>query len=133
VLVDEVANDHDVIATIVDLGERGVLHIEETSSELLGFAFNRDWTIRKTGTTHGLLDYEKETLDAIFGSKNEVQLTKIRQRFSQKQAGVKKAMYQELVDHGYFPRNPETTRSTWRGIGIAIVAAAVIFGFFLGA
>ena len=133
VLVDEIAHDHDVIATIVDLGERGVLHIEESSSELLGFTFNRDWTIRKTGTTHGLRDYEKKTLDAIFGSQNEVQLTKIRQRFSSKQASVKKAMYQELVDHGYFPSNPETTRSTWRGIGIAIMVVSGVVGFFFGA
>src|SRR5690606_103511 len=74
VLVDEVADDHDVIATVVDLGERGVLHIEETSNELLGFTFGRDWTIRKTGTTEGLNAYEKKTLNAIFGSRDEVQL-----------------------------------------------------------
>lgn len=132
VLVDLKADDHDVIATIVDLGERGVLHIEESTNTLLGFTTSRDWTFRKTGTKHGLRDYEKQTLDAVFGSSNEVRMSKIRERFSQRQAKVKEAMYQELVDHGYFPRNPEKTRGTWKGVGIALLIGAVVFGFFIG-
>ena len=132
VLVDLQADDHDVIATIVDLGERGVLHIEETSSAVLGITFNRDWKIRKTGTNHGLRDYEKQTLDAIFGSKDEVELTKIRQRFSQQQAKVKEAMYKELVDHGYVANNPQTTRRTWNVVGIALILGTIFFGFFIG-
>lgn len=132
VLVDEKADNHDVIATIVDLGERGVLHIEESSSELLGLTFSRDWTIYKTGTTEGLRKYEKETLDAIFGGKDEVELTKIRQRFSQEQKKVKAAMYDELVERGYFPRNPETTRHTWKIFGFLLLAVSVGAGFIIG-
>jgi uncharacterized membrane protein YgcG len=109
-----------------------VVHIEEKSSELLGFTFNRDWTLRKTGTTEGLRKYEKETLDAIFGSKDEVDLTKIRERFSARQAKVKQAMYDELVEHGYFPRNPETTRRNWRVAGFALLAVSVTVGFCVG-
>ena len=131
VLVDLKADDHDVIATIVDLGERGVLHIEESSSNVLGITFGRDWTIRRTGTKHGLRDYEKQTLDAVFGTKDEVTLSKIRERFSKRQAKVKEAMYKELVDHGYVENNPETTRRTWNGIGIAILVGTAFFGFFI--
>jgi uncharacterized membrane protein len=133
VLVDMRADDHDVIATIVDLGERGVLHIEETSSKVLGFTTSRDWTFHRTATKHGLREYEKQTLDAVFGSSNEVKLSKIRERFSKRQAKVKEAMYQELVDHGYLPRNPERTRSTWKTIGIVLLFGTVVFGFFIGA
>lgn len=131
VLVDERADDHDVIATIVDLCERGVVHIEESSSDLMGITLNRDWTLRKTGTTEGLTEYEKETLDAVFGSRDEVELTKIRERFSSRQAKVKEAMYDELVEHGYFPRNPETTRRQWRMGGYVLLGVSVAFGFFL--
>ncbi|MBA2451895.1 MAG: DUF2207 domain-containing protein [Chloroflexia bacterium] len=129
VLVDERADDHDVIATIVDLGERGVVHIEESSSNLMGITFNRDWTLRKTGTTDGLTKYEKETLDAIFGGKSEVELTKIRERFSARQAKVKEAMYDQLVEHDYFPRNPETTRRQWRVGGYILLGLTAAFGF----
>ena len=130
-LVDLEAHDHDVIATIVDLAERGVVHIEETSSNLLGITLNRDWTFRKTGTKHGLRKYESETLDAVFGSKNEVKLGSIRQRFSQQQAKVKEAMYQELVDRGYVEKNPQTVRKTWMGVGIAMLVGTAFFGFFI--
>lgn len=133
VLIDLQAHDHDVIATIVDLGERGVLHIEETGSNILGITFGRDWTIRKTGTTHGLRDYEKETISAIFGSRQEVQLTKIRERFSKQQAKVKEAMYQELVDHNYVEKNPQKVRRNWQATGFTIMIAGGGVGIFLGA
>lgn len=133
VLVDLTADDHDVIATIVDLAERGVIHIEETSSSVLGISFNKDWTYRKTGTNEGLRKYERETIDAIFGSKNEVELSKIRQRFSSKQAKVKEAMYQELVEHGYVEKNPQTVRRTWTAIGMAILFGTGAVGFFIAA
>lgn len=132
-LVDLTADDHDVLATIVDLAERGVIHIEETSSEVLGISFNKDWTYRKTGTKDGLRAYERQTLDAIFGSKNEVKLSKIRERFSSKQAKVKEEMYQELVDHGYVEKNPQTVRRTWTAAGIGIMIGTGAIGFFVAA
>jgi uncharacterized membrane protein len=133
VLIDLLAHDHDVIATIVDLAERGVIHIEETQSEIFGIAYNKDWKYRKTGTKHGLRKYERETLDAIFGSKDVVNLSKIRERFSQKQSKVKDAMYEELVEHGYVEKNPQTVRRTWTTAGIVILAVAGALGFFVAA
>ena len=38
------AEEFSRLRPFVDLGERGVLHIEESSSNLLGITFSRDWT-----------------------------------------------------------------------------------------
>ena len=129
-LIDETAHDHDVIAELVELAERGVIHIEEEATTVIGLSFNRDWTIRRLENDEPLRPVETALLNAIFGSAgtDEVKLRSIRERFSREQSNVKKAMYQELVERGYFPRNPETTRSTWRGIGIGgLVLSGILF------
>lgn len=129
-LVDERANDHDVIAILVNLAERGVLEIEETSDETLGINYNRSWKIRRKRTDVPLRKAEEALLYAIFGSDktNEVDLGTIRRRFSQQQSVVKEHLYEELVQHSYFPRNPESTRKMWGGLAIAVMAVGIIGG-----
>jgi uncharacterized membrane protein len=134
-LIDERANDHDVIASIVELGERGVLYIEERPQKgiagFLGVGATNDFEIRRVDKTQPLAKHEQELMRAIFGngSKDVVRLKDIRERFAQNQSKVKSALYDELVKQGYFPRNPETTRTMYRTAGFLLLGAAIVIGF----
>jgi uncharacterized membrane protein len=135
-LVDERANDHDVIAAIVALGERGVIQIEEKQKGgvlgALGLS-GRDFVFRRVAHDQELAKHEDELLDAIFGSKStgEVQLSNIKERFATRQAQVKEALYDELVSRGYFNRNPQSVRRVYRGLGLGMLALSVFGGFFI--
>lgn len=135
-LIDEQAHDHDVIAGIVELGERGVLHINERPPSgvlgVLGLG-SRDFEFHRLDTAQELRPHERELVQAIFGSgtKDVVRLSQIRERFAQRQSKVKSALYDDLVKHGYFPRNPQHTRAMYRGLGIGLLVASVVVGIIV--
>lgn len=130
-LLDERADVHDLIATLVDLAERGFLEIEEETNEVMGITLKRDWILRRLSAPGELRGSEQALLTAIFGAGGEssVKMSDIRKRFSKEQSKVKQAIYQELVEHGYFPRNPEKVRNRWRLAGLAMMGVG-IFGVF---
>ena len=80
--------------------------------------------------------FEKTLLDALFGSKLDVnetaKLSDVKTRFTTAQPKIKEDLDDELVKRGYFPRSPEETRSSWRSgaliVGIGLVILAFIFG-----
>ncbi|MBA3414668.1 MAG: DUF2207 domain-containing protein, partial [Chloroflexia bacterium] len=127
-LLDEYANDHDIIATLVDLGRRGVMRIEEQGSSrpaILGGGHDFTFTLLQAAAP--LAAFERRLLQALFGSELEpnesVQLSQVKERFELAQAGIAADLYQELVDRGYFAGSPEVTRTRWRragGIGVAL-------------
>jgi hypothetical protein len=134
-LLDERANDHDIIATLVDLGRRGVMRIEEKGSgrpAVLGGG--RDFTFTLLQTDAPLAAFERRLLQALFGSNLEpnesVQLSQVKERFELAQAAIAADLYQELVDRGYFVGSPEATRNRWRRAGAIGVAVALIGGCF---
>jgi uncharacterized membrane protein YgcG len=116
---------------MVDLAERGVIQIEETSSEILGISYAKDWKIHRLGSPEGLTAPEKALLKALFGKKSEVNLKAVRKSFGQQQSKIRKAFYEELVRRGYFPRNPETVRNYWRIGGFVMLGVTVFIGFQL--
>ncbi|HRA32983.1 MAG TPA: DUF2207 domain-containing protein [Thermomicrobiales bacterium] len=134
-LVDERANDCDVIAGIISLAGRGVLRIEEKQpgGVLGGLGFgSRDFTFYRLESNITLRPFEQELLGAIFtGSQTEARLSTIRTRFSDRQALVKKGLYDELVGRGYFDRNPQTTRHFYRGAGALLLVASTAGGLLL--
>ena len=130
-LVDERADIHDLIATMVDLAERDIIHIEEDNSEILGITTSRDWAVSKIGSFDGLTPSEKSLTNALFGRKSEIKLKEIRKSFGQKQGKVRKAYYEELVKRGYFPHNPDTIRSRWKIGGFVLLGAMAIIGIRL--
>lgn len=132
-LLDERANDRDVIATIADLGNRNVVTIQETErkNDLLGLVTGRDFIFRKNPNLDeaALAPFEKKLLATIFGAKDEAQLSNIKTRFAEQQDDIKEALYAELVSRGYFPGSPQSTRRRWRGIGLGMLAVALVGGF----
>ncbi len=127
-LVDEVANEHDVLATVVDLAHRGVIRMNETQ----GRRGSRDFEITVVQPNATLAPFEAELLKAIFpGTLEEgktVKLIEVKARFTSATPRIKELLYDELVKRGYFPRSPEATRSAWRTAGIVVMVVVILAG-----
>ena len=127
-LVDEKADVKDIIASIVDLARRGALRMEEEKTEgFLGIGSGRDFIFHLEDPSKATRPYEKTLITRIFGKREERRLSDLRQKFYTAIPELRQQLYQEVVSEGFFPRNPETTRRVWSGLGCAgLVVAAVI-------
>ncbi|MFB4317424.1 DUF2207 domain-containing protein [Actinomadura sp. 21ATH] len=137
-LIDERADVIDVTATIVDLAVRGYLMIEEEDRAVTG---RLDWALRRLQRDAGedLLKYERLLLDALFtapdGSpRGTVKLSELGGTFATRLDTVRSAMYDDVVEQGWFARRPDTVRSRWTiagmvltGLGVAGTVALALF------
>ena len=136
VLLDEKADIRDVIATILDLGRRGNLRIEEIKQKkgILG-SESSDFQYTRL-SMGGLQPYEQLVMNALFsGSKNTRKLSDLKNQFYSKLPAINKAMYQALVDRKLFPRSPDETRNRNRALAGSLFLLAFLSIFaaaFLG-
>ncbi|MBA3450707.1 MAG: DUF2207 domain-containing protein, partial [Chloroflexia bacterium] len=105
-LLDERVDQRDIVATLVDLGHRGVLRIDRIAGEgILGRG--GDFTLTATGDDPPQPLFERELLEALFGttikSGEQVRLSEVKSRFAAAQPKIQKHLYDELVARGYFP------------------------------
>lgn len=132
-LLDEQADVVDVTATIVDLAVRGYLLIEELPH---GRSARVDWRlVRKHAPVADLLPYERRLFDALFDGRDAVKLSEIgRGDFSEKLAGVRRAMYDDVVRQGWFAHRPDSVRTRWTLSGLIVavlgVAATVLLAIY---
>jgi uncharacterized protein (TIGR04222 family) len=136
-LLDETADQEDIVATLVDLGRRGVLKIDETEEEgILGFGGGRDFQLTLVQPDAKQTDFEKELVGAIFGGSvtagTSVKMSDVKTSFDKSQKEIKEELYQELVSRGYFLSSPEGTRQKWRRFGILALVAVFFLCSFLG-
>lgn len=133
VLLDEVANDSDLIATLLDLAHRGILTLEEKGKS--GLFGARDYTLTLVEAPGGLRPFETEMLKAIFGPTLEAgektDFSGIKTRFAAASAMIKDRLYDEVVKRGYFDVAPELTRSRWKSVGTTALAITAVGGFLL--
>lgn len=137
VLMDERADTHDVVATIIDLAARGFLTITEVPKKWM---FGKiDYKLnKKTASTSKvakanaaaekkLLGYEKMLLDELFESGQEIKVSDLKKTFYDELKKIKEELYKEVVAKNLFPSNPEHIRSNYLGVGVIII----FVGFFL--
>jgi uncharacterized membrane protein YgcG len=121
-LADEVADPHDVTATIVDLAVRGYLRIEEIDAPNR-WGRGGDWRLRFVGgPAEGLAPFERELLDSLFADRLDPTLSGLRTTFAAAMGRVQDKLYQEVTEQGWFRGNPKSVRSTWVTGGILIAA-----------
>jgi uncharacterized membrane protein YgcG len=132
-LVDEKADVKDIIASIVDLARRGALRMEEEKKEgFLGIGSGSDFIFYLEDPGKATRPYEKTLIKRVFGKRETRRLSDLRQKFYTAIPDLRGQLYEEVVGEGFFPRNPETTRRVWSGLGCAgLVVAGVIALFFL--
>lgn len=121
-LGDETVDMKDVSATVVDLARRGYLVIDEKKKG--DFFFIKG---KKSSNDGELLPFEKKLLNGIFNTGDEIVKLKGKD-LSETVNDVKNKLYDQVIDDGLFPKNPQTTRT-----GYYIVAGIALFtgNFFL--
>lgn len=122
-LIDEHADMKDIIASILDLAERGALRMEEQKKDtFLGLGVSREFTFHLEDKSKAIYSHEKRLLSRIFGKKaeqgKECRLGDLREKFYTAIPDLRSMLYKEVVKQGYFPSNPDTTRQKWRGLAI---------------
>lgn len=134
-LVDEKAELRDVLSTLIDLGNRGYLVIEEDRNEkVLGlFGGGSEFVFKRTDKElTDLKSFEKQFINKIFsGGKLERSLDSLKDKFYVHIPKLQEALYKDMVAQGLFKSNPDTTRKIWTTISVVVLAAAGGLGFLL--
>ncbi|HEX7918194.1 MAG TPA: DUF2207 domain-containing protein, partial [Gemmatimonadales bacterium] len=134
-ITDESVDMRDITATMVDLAVRGFIKIEEKKEEkFLGlFGGGTEYWFHSRQPRdqwEGLLAHEQRLLRGIFSSSStSVQMSDLVNEFYSEIGGIKSAVFDRLVERGYYRTRPDRVRGAW-------VAGGVIIGFaiaFLGA
>jgi Predicted membrane protein (DUF2207) C-terminal domain/Predicted membrane protein (DUF2207) N-terminal domain len=128
-LVDEHADEADVVATLIDLARRGVLKMTDVGTfGPMKRATGHDYIFEVITTDDSLAAFERPLMRAMFGSSpkvgNKARLSDVQLKIHGVYPEVKQGLYDELVRRGLFPRSPESTRSGWRKTAIVVIAVA---------
>ena len=129
VLIDERVDSRDMVASVVDLARRGVIKLDQGTTDPLGAA--HDYTLTLVQPDAPLAPFEKTLLSALFSGKmaanQTVKLSQVSRQFSSVSGQIERQLYQEVVDRGYFNASPEATREHWKHAS-NVLLAAVLFG-----
>jgi hypothetical protein len=131
-LIDERVDPIDITATVVDLAVRRHLTIRTEQEPRLFGLLTSDETIFTRESANGpdpLLPHEQAVMNALFASGGEVRAADLRNRFYRHIPGIKRALYDQLVQKEHFEASPEATRNRWilwgllAGAGTGLAAA----------
>ena len=136
-LVDEKADVADVIATLMDLAQRGYLVIEESETSTPFRLGGKQFTLRKTDkepSTNQLNAYELLLYNAIFRGRDTVSFSDLNQKFYANMPKLQTKLYETAVERGLFGASPAAVRSGYGCFGQIVLVLAFVGGFFaLGA
>ncbi|MCB0179546.1 MAG: DUF2207 domain-containing protein [Anaerolineae bacterium] len=132
-LIDEHADVKDIIASILDLAERGALRMEEQKKETkMGLGVSREFIFHLEDAGQAQYPHEERLLKRIFGSnlkKQERKLRDLQNKFYTAIPEIQQMLYKEVADRGYFYHNPDSVRSRWRGLamfGLIVAAGSAV-------
>lgn len=139
-LVDNQAGMRDITATLVDLAVRGFIVIEEKEvSHLMGLYSNKEYVFhlnKKPAEWSGVKSHELLVLNGIFGAplvgmRDEVALTELQNRFYKNLPGIRRAIFESLVEHGYFAHRPDIVHQAYLVVAGVTTALLYLFGQYL--
>jgi uncharacterized membrane protein len=131
-LLDETIDTPDIVSTVLDLAVRGYLKIHEEETTRLLFLREKDYRFEKLKPADGALSpHEATFFSALFGSSDSVQLSSLKNKFYRSIPSIRRAITKEMLGKGLFPRDPDTVRRLFRGLGIAVVIAPILLATFL--
>ena len=128
-LLDEQADMQDIIATLVDLAQRKVISITEEKTGKLMVA--RDFTYRYENRHLPVSTFERLLLDSLFDINGEARLSELKNRFYKDLPALKRALYSEVTEHGFFARSPEKVRNQYGCLGVCLLVLAGLAGLGL--
>ncbi len=142
-LVDDQATIRDITATLVDLAVRGFITIEEKeTSHLMGLYSNKEYVFhlnKKPAEWKGIKSHELLLLSGIFeplpvagvGVREDVALSDLQNRFYKNLPGIRRAIFESLVEHGYFAHRPDIVRQAYLLAAGVVGALLYLFGQYL--
>ncbi|MCB0167924.1 MAG: DUF2207 domain-containing protein [Anaerolineae bacterium] len=132
-LIDEHADVKDIIASILDLAERGALRMEEQKKETkMGLGVSREFIFHLEDASRVQYAHEERLLKRIFGSdlkKQERKLRDLQNKFYTAIPEIQQMLYKEVADRGFFYHNPDSVRTKWRGLalfGLILAAGSAV-------
>ncbi|APW58845.1 DUF2207 domain-containing protein [Paludisphaera borealis] len=123
-LIDERVDMVDISATIIDLAVRGYLKIEEVEAGGW-FSSGGEYQFVRLRGPDGLKPFERKLFDKLFGNRQTVMLSDLREKFYPVIGLVKDDLYSGLSRASYFDGNPETVRTSFLVGGIFLTALAL--------
>lgn len=130
-VADERVDPIDVTASILDLAVRGHLRITELPRER-EFA-PADWTLTRRESTEELTRFEQLVLDAVVDGDEPVKVSALADRVQSNVHEIQDALYDEVVERGWYERRPDQTRNKWVSLALgALVVAVVGTGVLVG-
>ncbi|MFA6391387.1 MAG: DUF2207 domain-containing protein [Patescibacteria group bacterium] len=124
------------VGTIID--EK--VQLKDISSQIIQFAVNGNLKIVKGEgkTDYSFLrlteadvlktEFEKSLFTGIFGDKNSVKLSELKNKFYKVYSDITSKLYKETVNKNYFAKNPRNVRLAYNGLGVTLF----LVGFFVG-
>ncbi len=125
-LLKQGATIKEVLATIIDLANKGYLKMEEIKG---GFLKGTDYvyTLNKEKKTDDLKPFEKDLLNYLFGGIDQIKLSDLKNSFAQFLPGIYKKINKELVDNGFYEGgSPAQVKGKYFAIGFIMA----FLGFF---
>ncbi|MDR3618370.1 MAG: DUF2207 domain-containing protein [Paludisphaera borealis] len=123
-LIDERVDMVDISATIIDLAVRGYIKIEEVEAGGW-FSSGGEYQFVRLRGPDGLKPFERKLFDKLFGNRQTVMLSDLREKFYPVISLVKDDLYGGLSRASYFDGNPETVRTSFLVGGIFLTALAL--------
>jgi len=145
VLIDDRVDLRDISAMVIGLAVKGYLAIKELADDEEGVTdkiksfFGRsaplDYEfIKKKESDADLSEVEKTLYTAIFDSAHPEArtLSSMENEFYKVLPQIKSDLYSGLIKKGYYPHNPERTRQSYAGVGMAGIVLAIALGGWSG-
>ena len=139
-LVDQRADMHDIVATVLDLAVRGYVRIREVAPDgVMGLVdeksfaaktlrslglYKSDWELERTEKPSAgeLTPYEGRVLHGVFEGDQSRRMSDLHNEFYTHLPDIREGMYDLLVRKGLFRRSPDTVRKTYRWVGLGVLA-----------
>jgi hypothetical protein len=122
VLLDEHYHSRNVVATVLDLANRGIIKMEPNADATTARVNPFTFTLLEHGES--LRQYEQLVLNVIFGAGAKaglvVPMPNVIGALASQNERISDAYYQQLVSLDYFSESPEQTRGRWKAIYRAI-------------
>lgn len=130
-LIDEKVDMHDITSVIITYAVKGYLKIHELKTKKLLFFDETDYEleiIKDYAKAAGIQSHEKKILDSIFEGKNKIKISDLKFKFYKHIEGIKKEIYENLIEGGYFVHNPEKIRTMYMWIGFSFIGSMIFAG-----
>jgi len=134
VIYDQKVDLRDITASIVQLAIRGNIKIVREGKKKFLWGEDYDFKfVKLKGLQSGSLEYEKKIFTALFGeSRKEIKISDLQKKFYKSLPKVKKSLYAEVVKNGYFKKDPDKIRKSYKIIGNVLLIIMIIAGIILG-